>query len=130
MAAVKCIVLQNGAGDPLGFLLCSPGLDHPAGDCVFVPSPVLPDGWAARLLAQRWGPGEEGRWLVEAREPLTVRVGAPPQGFGLFVVLGGPAGGWGFDTGPDRHLVGRAVLAADAEPGGAADPRRESSSDS
>jgi len=124
---MKCVVLQNADGAHLGFMLCSPDLGQPAGDCVFVAVPgqaELFDTPAAGLLFERREAGESS-WQVASREPLSVVVRTPGLPAEMFVELGsGGAGQWGVGSGSGRQVVGRALLPPSAEPGAAPDRGR------
>lgn len=110
---MKCVVLQNSEGAHLGFMLCSPDLGQPSGDCVFMPVPgqaELFDTPAAELLFRRREAGESS-WQVIGREPLSVMVRTPGTTAELFVeFIGSGPGHWGVGTGSSRQVVGRAVL--------------------
>jgi hypothetical protein len=124
---MKCVVLQNSDGGHLGFMLCSPDLGQPAGDCVFVAVPgqaELFDTPAAKLLLLRREAGESS-WQVVGREPLSAVVRTPGLPAELFIDLGGSGHGqWGVVSGSDRQVVGRALLPPSAEPGAAPDGGR------
>ncbi len=69
---MKCVVLQNADGGHLGFMLCSPGLDQPAGNCVFMPLPAQPelfDTPAAGLLFARREAGDAEHGCFSRRGP-------------------------------------------------------------
>ncbi|MCE9638259.1 MAG: hypothetical protein K8T90_21365 [Planctomycetes bacterium] len=124
---MKCVVLQNADGAHLGFMLCSPSLDEPSGDCVFIAVPIqaeLFDTPAAAVLFERRD-AEESSWRVTSREPLSVAVRTPGLAAGLFVELGGSGTGqWGVVSGSNRQVVGRALLPPSAKRGAAADRGR------
>jgi hypothetical protein len=121
---MRCVVLQNADGAHLGFLLCSPDLGQPSGDCVFIAVPgqaELFDTPAAAPLFERRVAGESA-WQVISREPLCVVVRTPGLPAELFIELGGSGRGqWGLGSGPDRQIVGRALLPPGAELAAAAD---------
>lgn len=117
---MKCVVLQNADGAHVGFMLCSPDLDQPSGDCVFMAIPgqaELFDTPAAVLLFERRKSGESS-WQVSDREPLTIAVRTQGLPADLFIELGGSGiGQWGVVNGSDRQIVGRALLPPSAVPG-------------
>jgi hypothetical protein len=121
---MKCVVLQNADGAHLGFMLCSPDLGRPSGDCVFVAVPTRAELFetpAAELLFRRREAGESA-WRAVGREPRTVVVRTPGLPDEMFIELDGSGTGeWGVGSGPDRHVVGRALLPPTAEPGAAPD---------
>ena len=110
---MKCVVLQNSNGEQLGFMLCSPGLDELAGDCVFmgVPGPSdLLDDPAAEQLIQRCE-AVESSWEVTSRDPLSVAVRTPGLSVEMFIEIDSTGeGSWGVVSGLDRQSVGRVVL--------------------
>lgn len=120
---MKCVFLQNQEGAHLGFLLCSPGLDQPSGHCVLmvVPSHAeLFDTPAAAMLAERREAGESS-WWVTGRAPLSVVIRTPGLLTELFIELGeSGSGSWGVVSGPERQVVGLAMLPPSSEPGDAA----------
>ena len=124
---MNCVVLQNADGEHLGFMLCSPDLRQPSGDCVFMVVPrkaELFDAPAAELLFQRKQAGESS-WQVVCSQPLSVVVRTPGVAAELFIEFcGGGPGQWGIGTGQGRQVVGRAVLPPNAEPSAAADRGR------
>ena len=107
------VVFQNAEGQHLGFMLCSPDLGEPSGECVFVPLPVEAELFgtpAAELLFRRRDAGESS-WQVVGREPLSVVVRTPALPDELFVEIGrSETGEWGIGSGTDRRVVGRALL--------------------
>lgn len=119
---MKCIVLQNADGAHLGFMLCSPDLGQPSGDCVFMAVPgqaELFETPAAELLFQRRQAGESA-WEVTGRAPLSVVVRTPGLADELRIELDDQGTGqWSLGLGPGRQVVGRAVLAKPAGPGAA-----------
>ena len=123
---MKCVVLQDADGAHLGFMLCSPDLGQPSGNCVFMALPGQAEVFespAAELLFER-REAAESSWQVVCREPLSVAVRTPGLPAELFVELGGSGSGqWGVVSGSDRQVVGRALLPPRAEPGAAADRR-------
>jgi hypothetical protein len=112
-----CIVLQTEGGEHLGFMLCSPDLGQPTGDCIFMIVPTnatLFDAPAAKLLFERRDAGES-KWQVVSREPLSVVVQSPGLPTDLFVDLGNPNGGrWSVGSETDRQVVGRALLTSNS----------------
>jgi hypothetical protein len=99
-------------------MLCSPDLDQPSGQCVFMVVPNRPDLFetpAASLLFQRRDP-ESGKiaeceWHVTSREPLSIVVRTPGLTAELFVELNRSGiGEWGFGSGVARQVVGRAEV--------------------
>lgn len=119
---MKCVVLQTADGIQLGFMLCSPDLGQPTGDCVFLAVPgqgELIDTPAVELLWQRREAGESS-WRVVSREPLSVVVGTPGLSAELFIQLDGTSiGQWGVLSGSERQVVGRALVPPSADPGNA-----------
>lgn len=119
---MKCVVLQNADGAHLGFMLCSPDLGQPSGDCVFMAAPgqaELFETPAAERLFQRRAAGESA-WEVTGRAPLSVVVRTPGLADELLIELDDQGNGqWSIASGPGRQVLGRALLAPPAERGGA-----------
>jgi len=94
-------------------MLCNRDLSEPSGNCVFVVVPGqadLFDSPEAELLFQRREAGES-TWHVEHRGRLAVQVRTPGVSGEMFIEIDGPGPGqWGVGSGPDRLVVGRAVL--------------------
>jgi len=109
---MNCVVLQNADGAHLGFMVCTPDLGQPAGECLFMAVAMQAELFntpAALLLFERRGAGESS-WKVVGREPLSVVVSTPGLPAELFIELDGGFGQWGVGRGSGRRIVGRALL--------------------
>jgi hypothetical protein len=106
-------MLQDAAGTPLGFILCSRELSEKTGDCVFMAVPgqvALIDSLEADLISQRREAGES-TWQVSCLEPLSMVVRTPGLQQEVFVeVSNAGSGQWGVGRGADREFVGLAAL--------------------
>ena len=59
----------------------------------------------------------ESAWQAAGQNPLLIVVRTPGQDIELFIELDGAGvGRWGTGSGPDRQVIGRALLAKPAKP--------------
>ena len=110
---MKCIVLQNSDEVLLGFILFSPDLGEPQGDCVFVISPgqsELSGSPVMALLVER-REAFESEWQLVGRTPLSVVIRTPGLPKDLFIDLESSGTGfWGVIERNQRQAIGRALL--------------------